>query len=165
MWDNIIYFLRQKYNQIKRTIDFLPLIWNGFDFDYAYALGLFQKQLERQAKFMESDSAHTLRAKQNASKIRTAISLMDKVYDDEYGMEWMDKINKKYGEGVLDWEFEDTGKGDGSTYLKYKYEKWHNANKIKEDLSKFTKESREKQKRAHKILWDYIEHNIQGWWD
>jgi hypothetical protein len=25
--------------------------------------------------------------------------------------------------------------------------------------------SGEKQKKAHRILWKYIEHNIQGWWD
>jgi len=25
--------------------------------------------------------------------------------------------------------------------------------------------SRDKQKRAHKLLWDFVEHNIQRWWD
>ena len=25
--------------------------------------------------------------------------------------------------------------------------------------------SQDKQKRAHKLLWDFIEHNIQRWWD
>ena len=24
---------------------------------------------------------------------------------------------------------------------------------------------REKQKRAHRLAWDFIEHNIQSWWD
>jgi len=24
---------------------------------------------------------------------------------------------------------------------------------------------RDKQRRAHKLLWDFIEHNIQRWWD
>jgi hypothetical protein len=27
------------------------------------------------------------------------------------------------------------------------------------------RESANKQKRAHKLLWDFIEHNIQSWWD
>jgi hypothetical protein len=34
--------------------------------------------------------------------------------------------------------------------------------KMKKEL---IKESREKQKRAHKLLWDFVEHNIQYWWD
>src|SRR5210317_2234617 len=102
-----MYWVKRKIRQIKRVIDFLPLIWNGFDFDYRYAIDLFRKQLERQAKFMESDRAMTLSAKQNASKIRTAIRLMDKVYDEEYGCEYRNKLKELYGERVLDWWFED----------------------------------------------------------
>ena len=71
-----MYWVKRKIQQIKRVIDFFPLIWNGFDFDYRYALDLFKKQLERQVKFMESDRAMTLDAKNNAQKIKTAIRLM-----------------------------------------------------------------------------------------
>jgi polysaccharide pyruvyl transferase WcaK-like protein len=90
---------------------------------------------------------------------------MDKVHDEEYSCEYQDKIKELYGEDALDWEFVDTGKGDNSTYMKYKYEKWNNADEIKEVERKLFKEAQEKQKRAHKLLWDFIEHNIQSWWD
>jgi hypothetical protein len=160
-----MWWFKRKIQQIKRVIDFLPLIWNGFDFDYRYSIELFRKQLERQAKFMESDRAMTLSAKTNARKIRTAIRLMDKVYDEEYGCEYQDKLKELYGETVLDWWFEDAGRGDDSSYLRYEYEKWDNSEEIKEVEKKLFLESKEKQKRAHKLLWDYIEHNIQRWWD
>jgi len=160
-----MYWVKRKIQQIKRVIDFLPLIWNGFDFDYRYSIELFRKQLERQAKFMESDRAMTLSAKQNASKIRTAIRLMDKVYDEEYGCEYQDKLKELYGERVLDWWFEDAGRGDDSSYLRHEYEKWDNSEEIKEVQKKLFLESKEKQKRAHKLLWDFIEHNIKYWWD
>jgi hypothetical protein len=26
-------------------------------------------------------------------------------------------------------------------------------------------DAKDKQKRAHKLLWDFVEHNIQRWWD
>ena len=161
----MVYWIKRKYRQIKRVIDFLPLIWNGFDFDYIYAVKLFRKQLERLADELESDRANTLSAPINAQKIRTAIRLMDKVYNDGYSTEWVSKIQKLYGEDVLDWESEDTGKGDGSTYLKYKYEKWDNSEEIDNVSKQLLLESHKKQKRAHKLLWDYIEHNIQRWWD
>jgi len=161
----MMYWFRRKYQQIQRVIDFLPIIWRGFDFDYQYSLELFKKQLERQAKFLESDRACTLEAKQNAAKIRTAIRLMDKVYDDDYGSEYQDKLKQLYGENVLDFWFEDTGEGDGSSYLKHEYEKWDNSEEIKQVSRKLFLESKEKQKRAHKLLWDFIEHNIQSWWD
>ena len=160
-----MYWFKRKYRQIQRVIDFLPIIWKGYDFDYIYGIELFKKQLERLANELESDRANTLSAPIKAQKIRTAIRLMDKVYNDEYSMEWVDKIQKLYGEDVLEWESEDTGKGDGSTYLTYKYEKWDNSEEIDDVSKQLLLESHKKQKRAHKLLWDYIEHNIQRWWD
>ena len=165
MIQDIIYFFKRKYQQIQRVIDFLPMIWNGFDFDYHYSIELFKKSLERQAKFLESDRACTLEAKQNAAKIRTAIRLIDKVYDDEYEIEWIDKIEEQFGKEALDWEFEDTGDGTGSSFITNKYEKWDNAEEIKVVKMEFVKQSREKQKRAEKLLWKFIEHNIRHWWD
>ena len=164
-WNDITYFFKRKYQQIQRVIHFLTMIWKGFDFDYNYSIELFKKSLERQAKFLESDRACTLEAKQNAAKIRTAIRLMDKVYNGDYEVEWMDTIREKYSNDVFDWQFEDTGRGDGTTYIKSKYEDWDNANEI--DLLKIELmlKSKEKQKKAHKLLWNYIEHNIQNWWD
>jgi hypothetical protein len=162
-----MYWFKRKYRQIQRVIDFLPIIWKGFDFDYIYSIELFKKQLERQAKFMESsDKAHLENAKLNAAKIRTALRLMDKVYnDEEYGAEYQDKLKELYGEGVLDWWFEDTGRGDDTSFLNWEYEKWDNSEEIKEVHKKLFLESKEKQKRAHKLLWAFIEHNIQKWWD
>jgi hypothetical protein len=165
MVQDIKYFFKRKYQQVERVIDFLPIIWNGFDFDYNYSIELFKKQLERQAKLFESDKLNSDRSKQNASRIRTAIRLMDKVYNEDYGAEYQDKLKELYGENVYNWWFEDTGRGDDSSYLRYEYEKWDNSKEIKEVQKKLLLESREKQKRAHKILWDFIEHNIQYWWD
>jgi hypothetical protein len=162
MIKDIKYFFKRKYQQVERVIDFLPIIWNGFDFDYSYSIELFKKQLERQAKLFESGKSYSARAKQDASRIRTAIRLMDKVYNGDYELEWVDKLKEEYGSDILDFKFEDTGEGNGTSYLKYKYEDLNMRSKMKKEL---IKESREKQKRAHKLLWDFIEHNIQYWWD
>jgi len=118
--------IKRVIGQIKRVIDFLPLIWNGFDWDYSYAIQLFQKQLERTASFLESDKVYSLSSKTNAQKIRTAIRLMDIVYEEKYMEEFFDSNSK--------------------------------------DIEEY-KRVIEKQKRAHKLLWDFIEHNIQYWWD
>jgi hypothetical protein len=122
-----MWWIKQKYQQIKRVIDFLPMIWSGNDWDYFYSLELFQKQLERTATYLESDKAVTQNAKIHAQKIRTALRLMDIVYDDTYITEFLEGNDSKNGE-----EFVRVMK---------------------------------KQKRAHKLLWDFIEHNIQSWWD
>jgi hypothetical protein len=165
MLNDIKYFFKRKYQQIERVIDFLPMIWNGFDFDYSYSVQLFKKQLERQAKFFESDKSYSDRSKQDASRIRTAIRLMDKVYDEEYASEYQDKLKQLYGDDAFDWQFEDTGRGDETSFIKYRYEDWDNAEEISQVQKKLFLESKQKQKRAHKLLWDFIEHNIQYWWD
>ena len=159
-----MYWFKRKYRQIQRVIDFLPLIWKGYDFDYIYGVELLKKQLERTANYLDSDKSFSMDAKNRASRIRTAIRLMDKVYEEEYTHEYIDKIKELYGENALDWWFEDTDDGRGS-YLRYEYEKWYNSEEITEMRRKLFKESIDKQKRAHKLLWDYIEHNIKYWWD
>ena len=165
-----MYWVKRKIRQIKRVIDFLPLIWNGFDFDYKYALDLFKKQLGRMADMMESDRAMTLEAKTNAQKIRTAIRLMDKVYDEEYGMEYMTQIDKLYG--TTHYDFVETDKLDKFGEPHYVMKLW-NENAVDEEHQKeidevrkqMMKLSKQKQNRAYKLLWDFIEHNIQRWWD
>jgi len=151
-WQNLIYPIRRKYQQIKRVIDFLPIIWNGFDFDYTYSIQLFKKQLERQAKYFESGKSYSDRADQNVSRIRTAIRLMDKVYDEEYGMEWVDKLEEQFGKETLEWEFEDTGDGTGSSFITSKYEKWDNAEEIRKVKLELISKSDAKQKKASRIL-------------
>ena len=118
IYNNITWFFRR----LKRVWDFLPIIWKGYDFDYAHAIGLFKYQLERTADLLESDKAYTVNSNIHAQKIRTAIRLIDIVYDDEY----MDDFYK----------------------------------------GKLTiKQAIKKQERAHRLLWKFIEHNIQHWWD
>lgn len=157
--------VKRFFRRVKRVMDFLPMIWKGYDFDYRYAIELFQYQLKRTAEMMESDQAMTVDADIRARRIRTAVELLQKVYDEDYGCEYQDKLKELYGENVLDWWFEDTGKGDGSSYLRFEYEKWDNADEVAEVKHKLYDQSKEKQKRAEQLVWKFISHNIRYWWD
>jgi len=161
MWNNIRWFFRK----VKRVWNFLPHVWRGYDFDYRYSVDLFIYQLERQAKFFESDRAYSSERLNQASRIRTAIKLLEKVYDDDYGCEYQDQLRQAYGDNVLDWWFEDTGKGDDSSYLRYEYEKWDNADEVRTLKDNLFKLSQKKQKRAEELVWKFIAHNIRYWWD
>ena len=156
--------LRQFCNRVKRTIEFLPIIWKGFDFDYGYAIELFQYQLQRTAEYLNSNKASTVEAKRNAHRILTTVTLMDKVYNDEYDMAWIHQIQQEYGENVLDVKFK---KVEESEYVEMiaEYESWENAEEIKMRIQELSKLSREKQARAERLLWQWINHNIRYWWD
>lgn len=161
----MMYWFKRKYRQIKRVIDFLPIIWKGYDFDYQYAIELFKHQLVRTEKFMSSPAVMTVSANSRAMKIKTAIKLLDKVYAEEYGCEYQEQMKSIYGNNVLEWVFEDTGREDKTSYLTYEYEKWENKDEVKETFDKLFKQSQEKQIRAEKLVWEFISHNIRSWWD
>ena len=162
--------IKQFIRRVKRTLDFLPMIWKGYDFDYRYSIELFQHQLKRTADFMESDQSMTMDAKIRAKRIRTAVELLQKVYDEEYGCEYQDKLKEIYGEKVLDWDFIELDvksdyDGEPLYELKWEYEKWDNAKEVEETKQKLYEESKAKQKRAEVLVWKFISHNIRGWWD
>jgi hypothetical protein len=167
MLKEIKWYIRNFIRKIKRLIRYTPVIWNSYDFDYRYATELFQMKLEDIANFMESDRAMSVQAKEDAKRIRTVIKLMDKVYDEDYSLEYEDKLKELYGEDVLYVEFLEKFSKSGNKHycIKYKYEDWDNCDEIKEMKTKLFNESHLKQKKAHRILWKFIEHNIQRWWD
>lgn len=162
--------MKRFIRRVRRVLDFLPIIWNSYEFDYRYSIDIFKKSLERQADFLESDKAYTLDAKRNASRIRTAIRLMDKVYEDEYSTEYLDELHDKYGKSFFNFVPTDNVDENGDPYytLEVTYENArdddHNK-EINEISRQMMLKSNDKQKRAHKLLWDFVEHNIQHWWD
>jgi len=162
----IIGRIRSFFKKIKRIIKWIPTLWNMYDFDYIYAINVFKLQLSSLADLMESDKAFAVDSKLRAGKIRTAIRLMDKVYNEDYAMEYMGEIQKIYGKSSMDFIKKD---GDNDLYtLTTTYEKDYSEEEIKkieEHRRELMFKSREKQNRAHKLLWDFIEHNIQSWWD
>jgi len=165
-----MFVVKRFFRRVKRVMDFLPMIWKGYDYDYRYAIELFQYQLERTANFMESDRVLTVDADIRARRIRTAVELLQKVYDEEYGCEYQDKLKEMYGENVLDLEFielDEKSDYDGESLykMKWRYEYWDNAEEIAEVKRKLYKESQEKQKRAEELVWKFISHNIRYWWD
>ena len=113
----------------------------------------------------------TLEAQNNAKKIRTALRLMDIVYDEKYIDDAFIHLEKLHGKSKMD--FIDTGEdskfgGERLYTLKVTNENAINEihqEKINEERSELIKLARDKQKKAHKLLWNFIEHNIQNWWD
>lgn len=166
----MIHKISRFLTKIKRTLQFIPIIWKGYDWDYRYAVELFQYQLKRTADFMESDKAFSMNAKQDARRIRTAVKLLEKVYDEDYGMEYRQKIEEKWGSSHIG--FTETGELDSNGEPYYEmvevYDRDYTESElvmINEEKNAEMWESRAKQKRAHKLVWKFIEHNIQSWWD
>lgn len=157
--------LKQFFKNIKRVIDFLPLLWKHRDYDYRHSINLFKYSLQRQADFFESDRAYSADARQYASRIRTAIRLMDKVYDEEYGLAYIDLIEGMYGK--TEYKFV---KIEGTDYYSMEIRNERavddkHQEEINEVRNEMMKYCQDKQERAHRILWQFVERNIRNWWD
>ena len=162
--------MRRFFRKLSRFISFIPHVWRGYDWDYRYAVDLFTYQLSRTADFLESDRAYSDRAKQDAARIRSTVELLTKVYDEDYGMAYVDVIKEKYGESNFSFKPTNALDSDGHPYyiMHEEFEKDYTDTElilIAEDREAMVHECRHKQKRAHKIAWDMVEHNIQKWWD
>lgn len=165
----VFYWFKRKLSQIKRLIQFVPIVWKGYDWDYRYAIELFQYQLKRTADEIEKNGSHSYKAN-DVSRIRTAIDLMDKVYDEKYMFEYAEEIERKYGKSKYEFKELDTLDENGDPYYEMieVFEKDYSKDElliISQERNVLMWESRAKQKKAHKLLWSYVEHNIQKWWD
>jgi hypothetical protein len=122
-------------------------------------------KLEDIATFLESDKAMSTNAKHYASRIRMILRLMDKVYDEEYSTSYFDELKSLYGSGVIEWEFIPHGDDDKLYGIRFNWENWDNADEVRAKQHQLWIDSHKKQKRAHKLLWELVEHNIQHFWD
>lgn len=150
--------------RVKRLLQFIPKVWNGYDWDYRYAVDLFSYQLDRIANEIE-DRSWSVDAKMHASKIRTATRLMKKVYDEEYLLEYLNEFEAKYGPSRIDFvEVE----GRDVYEMVERFDKEYTEQElelIKQERWVMRQDAKVKQARAHKLLWKYIDHNIQHWWN
>lgn len=165
-----MYWFKIKYRQIKNILKWIPRLWNQYNFDYGYAIDIFKYKLSDIADFLESDRTKCVGAKERAQRIRMIIRLMEKVYNEEYNTEYQEKLESIYGKDNFKIIFTEIkeGKHTGSYSMNYQYELNQSKELIKEieNTKDFLfKLSKEKQQRAHELLWKLIEHNIRDFWD
>lgn len=172
--DNIIseikWFFKRIWYVIKNIIKLIPILWNNYDWDYNSIINLFVFQLKNVSKHLQSDNTNTLNANLYGKKIDLAITLIDKIYglnmDSElFCLEYQDKLTEKYGEYTYDFK-----KIENSEYYEMVnvFERDLSEEELKQfeiDNDKWFKESLEKEKKAKRILWNFINHNIEKWWD
>ena len=161
--------IRRFLRRLKRTIEFLPIIWKGADWDYRFAVDLFMYQLDRTADYIESNNRHE-DAKNDVSRIRTSTRLLKKVYDEDYYFDYMDIIEAKYGPSKFEFvELKKVDKNGGPFYKMVEvFEKDYTDSElleIAEERQKLIRVAKANQNRAHSLVWKWIEHNIRRWWD
>lgn len=70
------------YESLCRTIDFIPVIWRGVDFEAETIWPLLQKKLERMEKVFRNGSG--VHSPLHANQIKIAIIVLDRLQKDDY---------------------------------------------------------------------------------
>lgn len=166
---------RRLYIKVQRVVEYIPIVWGLYDYDYQSPLNVFKHQLSRVADFMESDRAISMSSYRNAQKIRMVIRLMDKVYDEYYLHEYLDKLDEKYGRPKIMWiPTNDVIHNPISNTMDKSYMMGYNYEGVDENITKEEYETLksealykgvEKHKKAERLLWKIISENIRDWWD
>lgn len=133
-----------------------------FDWDYGYSVDVFKFQLLKMAEHFESENA-TGDSLYKAKRIRTIIRLMDKVYNEEY-LDYNEEVERLYGKINIDFVQIDNEYYEMITTYERDYSE-EEIKKIENHISEMRKFAIMKQERAHKLLWELVEHNIRNLWD
>ena len=150
-------------NKIKRMIDWFPVIWKDYDYDYHSLYVVMQKKLTRLEAGIRDGWAVDSEA--TADNIHLAVMLLDRLIECDYLERALIPVHRKWGES--DMLLEDAE--DGLTaYIGLSFEK---ASTEKERLiaeEAFRKAGRraDAQELADKnLLFEHLSRNIKGWWD
>jgi hypothetical protein len=168
--ENIPFYYKIKnfFKGISNLWKWRKIIWKDRDWDETFLIDILSLKLQNIANYFENKTNtngydfHNNEYK--AQRIRTILKLMDRVYDGYYESEYFEKLEKIYGP----YEFEFV-KVDNEKYEIQRV--WEN-NYSERELSEISKieyrlmnESKNKQEKAHRLLWKMIEFYIQTWWE
>jgi hypothetical protein len=159
-----------------------PIIWKDRDWDGHYIFEILQHKLEAQANYIGSKDRHT-RAQLDAKRMRLCISLIKKVQEEDYAMEYMDYCKDRVW--FTDCEDRPGSSQYNSEEVWEKYDEYFKKyplvyKKIMKGEGVFTLDGRDESDikriiamnighlnhdRARKLLFKIMEQNIEGWWD
>lgn len=161
----VVWQIKSFFINCKRIFDFFPIIWKTRDWDSQYATELFIFQLRRIANYLDSDDRLTVSAKYNAQRIRTTCKLLEKVNNEEYATEFIDKFESMYGKGSSDLHFEDIPDTPDLVHITQKFKLRDDADELDKVYTQLFLESTAKHERAKKLAWKLVSEYIYQWWD
>ena len=146
------------FRRAKRTLQYLPVIWKGEDWDSQFAIELFKIQLQRTANTIEANQ-YLEKSDWVVQRIRTAVKLIDRGYYSFYQDEIENHFEALYGTSRIEWLHTNVD----IVWAKAKTSKENE--EINRMHSAQIMAASEKSERAKAILWKLVSRYIDTWWD
>jgi len=182
-WEHDGKYYHKYFKQgIKNIIYWVPVIWKDRNWDGHYIFEILKHKLKAQADYIGRRDLHT-RAQLDAKRMRLCISLIKKVQEEDYTMEYMDyhkdrvwftpcedrpgsslynseEVWEKYDEYFKKYPlvYKRVLKGEGVFTLNGRNDS-DMKRVIAQNIAHLNHD------RARKLLFKIMEENIEGWWD
>jgi hypothetical protein len=174
------YYHNDLIRGIKKLWYWFPVIWKDRDYDDHFIFEVLKHKLKAQSKYIGENDRHT-RAQLDAKRMKLCVSLIQKIQDEYYNMEYMgyckDRVwftdcedrpgHSLYNSEVLSENFDEFFKKYPLVYKRVLGGEGPFSLKGRENDKKIIAMNicHINQQRAHKLLFKIMEQNILGWWD
>jgi hypothetical protein len=167
------------YQGIKNLIYWFPIIWKDRNWDQFYIYEILKHKLKIQAEYL-SEKDTFVSSQQSARNMRICVSLIEKLQDDFYSMEYHDYHETDFDfipttiEGKEYYEmksteisntFEDYFDKYPLMYKKITKQQLEKHGSLNNDKSTAMEIAVMNERRARKLLFKILEENIESWWD
>ena len=166
----VYYSIRSFFSNVKRLIEYSPIVWNHRNFDYGYVLQFQIKLYENLYNGCYVKGHHVFKKKE-ALKLRTVINLMKRLHADEYDNQYFNYFDEKYGKTNIYFKkiegSEDKPGGPWSTMHSTREDKMNDKQKALyiSERKRFWKLEEILRKQDLELLGKYITKYSKLWWD
>ena len=157
----------QWVRRIIRICEWIPVLWNNYDWDYAYLLVVIDFKLARMQKAIREGSCIQESIDEKVGQIQECRDLIKQIQDENFVKEEEALHEAKWGELKINRSPAEEGKP--YVRLNFYYDKTANDQELTDKASEESMEihTLEDQRRqaAYDKLFALIGKNIRGWWD
>lgn len=149
-------------HRINKVLDYLPILWYDYDWDYVYFYVILKKKIDRMIPVFKE--GHLKGSDQTVKELKICSHILDRLINDIYSKERCEKSFKKYGS--LQWV---TASGtvhdspEAQTPYNLVYER-HHERAVKE-VRRLHKRADIRKKEDLALLCNIIRRKSQTWWD
>ncbi len=164
IWMTLVW---QWVRRITRVVQWVPVLWNNYDWDYCYILKVIDYKLARTQRALKNGMCEEEHSKEKIAEIQEVRDLIKKIDDYDFVSEEQKVFTEKYGDlKTICSEIE--GKPGYRSMTSYYTKTQGNPvleKEAEEESTRIHKLEEERNQQAYDKLFSLMAKNIRGWWD
>lgn len=149
---NVNHFITHPFQQVKRIIEYIPVLWHDEDWDWHYIFRMLRYKIKRTREHMAICTARGENWERDNANMQRAENLLTRILDDDYMSKEWEEHHQKYP-----MEFEKTPEG--------MYRMKERGEEVRAKTREITNKGTELYNKDWDELWELLKNQIGNWWD